>query len=97
MTFTSATLLRVAAGRVVDTPGLREFGLTNFNTGELSLFYPDFAAFREKCKFATCTHRHEPKCAVRTAVEQGLLDAGRYERYLSLLREAWNTEQRQKP
>lgn len=96
-TTTSATLLRVAAGRVVDTPGLREFGLTNFNTGELSLFYPDFAAFREKCKFATCTHRHEPKCAVRTAVEQGLLDAGRYERYLSVLREAWNTEQRQKP
>lgn len=95
-TTTSASLLKVGAGHVVDTPGLREFGLTNFNTGELSLFYPDFAAFREKCKFATCTHRHEPKCAVRDAVDKGLLDKGRYERYLNILREAWNEEQRQR-
>lgn len=96
-TTTSAALLRVADGEVADTPGLREFGLTNFNTQELSLFYPDFAPFREHCKFALCTHRHEPKCAVRAAVEQGRLDAGRYERYLTILREAWNTEQKVKP
>lgn len=93
-TTTSASLLSVAGGHVVDTPGLREFGLTNFNTDELSLFYPDFAPFRDKCKFALCTHRHEPKCAVRAAVEQGAIDPGRYERYLSLLREAWNTDQK---
>ncbi len=93
-TTTNASLLRVADGRVVDTPGLRDFGLANFNLRELSLFYPDFAPFRELCKFADCTHRHEPKCAVRGAVEANKLDAGRYQRYLTILREAWNDDQR---
>lgn len=93
-TTTHVSLLKVGEGRVVDTPGLRDFGLTNFNLEELSLFYPDFAAFREQCKFALCTHRHEPNCAVRAAAESGQIDAGRYERYLAILREAWNTSQR---
>ncbi len=93
-TTTHASLLPVADGWVVDTPGVREFGLWGLMLDELSLFYPDFTPWREKCRFSGCTHRHEPGCGVKSAVESGTLDQGRYDRYLDLLRECWNTENR---
>ncbi|MCC6574761.1 MAG: ribosome small subunit-dependent GTPase A [Planctomycetes bacterium] len=96
-TTTNASLVPVAGGWVVDTPGVREFGLWELKLEELSLFYPDFEEFRLKCRFSGCTHRHEPGCAVKKAVEAGDLDKGRYDRYLDLLRESWNAEQRQRP
>lgn len=95
-TTTRAALLPVAGGWVVDTPGIREFGLWELELGELSLFYPDFAPYRERCRYGGCTHRHEPGCAVKAAVEGGDLDGGRYKRYLELLREAWNTQSRRR-
>jgi ribosome biogenesis GTPase len=92
-TTTNASLLRIAGGYVVDTPGVRDFGFYDLKPEELSLAWPDFARARTQCKYSTCTHRHEPKCGVQAAVKSGEIDAGRYQRYLQILREEWNLEQ----
>jgi ribosome biogenesis GTPase len=92
-TTTHASLLPMAGGWVIDTPGVRDFGFWNVELHEISLYYPDFKPFREQCRFATCTHRHEPACGVQSAVKSGELDRGRYERYLAILRESWNQQE----
>lgn len=92
-TTTHASLLELAGGWVVDTPGIRDFGFWDLELEELSLFYPDFAPYRANCHFSSCTHRHEPDCAVRAAMKSEDLDPGRFKRYLYILREAWNDEQ----
>lgn len=93
-TTTHTTLLPFAGGFVVDTPGVRDFGFWNVELHEIALYYPDFAPFREQCRFNTCTHRHEPGCGVKAAVDAGVLDAGRFERYGTILRETWNEQER---
>lgn len=92
-TTTHASLLPMAGGYVIDTPGVRDFGFWNLELHEISLYYPDWKAAREQCKFATCTHRHEPHCGVKAAVESRELDPGRYQRYLTILRETWNQQE----
>jgi ribosome biogenesis GTPase len=72
-------------GFVADTPGIREFGIVNITKPELSLFFPEMAEAREECKFYNCTHFHEPDCGVRTAFEEGKIDADRYHSYLNIL------------
>lgn len=71
--------------RIIDSPGVREFALWNVNREELPLYFRDFEAFMHNCKFTPCTHTHEPGCAVVTAVEQGLIDAERYQSYINLV------------
>jgi ribosome biogenesis GTPase len=68
-------------GFVVDTPGIREFGVSGLAKNELVQFYPDLAAVAAGCRFANCTHRHEPNCAVKAAVAAGTLPATRYDNY----------------
>jgi ribosome biogenesis GTPase len=83
-TTSRARVYRLAAGtRVVDTPGIREFGLWRMTPGELARFFDEFAALAEDCRFADCTHRNEPRCAVRAAAERGELP--RYAAYLRML------------
>ncbi|MDX1586218.1 MAG: ribosome small subunit-dependent GTPase A [Balneolaceae bacterium] len=72
-------------GYLVDTPGIREFGLVNIEPWELSLFFPEMLEPRQHCKFNNCTHSHEPKCGVIEAYENGEIDAGRYHSYLQML------------
>lgn len=72
-------------GYLVDTPGIREFGLVNIEPWELSLFFPEMLDSRNNCKFNNCTHSHEPKCGVIEAFEEGYIDAGRYHSYLQML------------
>ena len=85
-TTTFAKLLSLEfGGYLVDTPGIREFGLVNIEPWELSLFFPEMLEARNECKFNNCTHSHEPKCGVMEALENGLIDAGRYESYLQIL------------
>lgn len=72
-------------GYLVDTPGIREYGLVNIEPWELSLFFPEMLEPREYCKFNNCTHSHEPKCGVIEAFENGEIDAGRYHSYLQML------------
>jgi ribosome biogenesis GTPase / thiamine phosphate phosphatase len=92
-TTTHASLLPMAGGLVIDTPGVRDFGFWNLELHEISLYYPDWEQARGRCRFNTCTHRHEPGCGVKAAVEAGELDEQRYQRYLTILRETWNEQQ----
>lgn len=92
-TTTHASLLPMAGGLVIDTPGVRDFGFWNLELHEISLYYPDWEEARASCRFNTCTHRHEPGCGVKAAVEAGELDEQRYQRYLTILRETWNEQQ----
>lgn len=70
---------------IVDSPGLRELAIWDFDKSELQMYYKDFAGHREECKFTPCTHTHEPHCAVKDAVENGEIDVERYTSYLSIL------------
>lgn len=85
-TTTFAKLLPLQfGGYIVDTPGIREFGLVNIEPWELSLFFPEMLEPRRYCKFNNCTHSHEPGCGVMQAFEEGKIDANRYHSYLNML------------
>lgn len=72
-------------GYLGDTPGIREFGIRGVTKEKLWSFFQEFAPFRGACRFATCTHSHEPECSVKDAVESGLVSRSRYESYLRIL------------
>ena len=81
-------------GYVADTPGLRELGLWGVDADSLDHCFPEFRPFVGACRFRrSCTHTHEPDCAVREAVENGRIDAARYESYRSLHAEAASSPQ----
>ena len=69
---------------VIDTPGIKEFGMVDFKPAELSHFFPEMRAVLHGCRFANCTHRHEPHCAVKRAVEEGSIAEERYRNYLGI-------------
>ena len=71
-------------GFVVDTPGLKEFGVLDASDEDLAVAFPEIAAVISGCRFSDCSHIHEPDCAVRDAVERGEIDAGRFESYLKI-------------
>jgi ribosome biogenesis GTPase len=75
-------------GFVVDTPGLKEFGVWEISAPELEKAFPEIARHVEGCRYADCSHQVEPDCAVRAAVESGAIDEGRYSSYLRILEEA---------
>lgn len=70
---------------VVDTPGIREFGLVNFKPYEVSLFYPEMKDLRDSCHFYNCTHRHEPSCAIIDAYRNGTIAESRYRSYVNIV------------
>lgn len=70
-----------------DTPGIRSWGLWSIAPAELQGYFAEFAAYREACRYRDCTHRGEPDCAVRAAVEAGQISAARYESYARLYEE----------
>jgi len=74
-----------SGGFLGDTPGVREFGIWGVSKEKLAAFFKDFDPFRGACRFATCTHSHEPGCAVKEAVESGRVARARYESYLRIL------------
>lgn len=81
-TTTQATWLQLATGgAVVDTPGIREFGLSGLLPAELAAYFPEIVALAGGCRFNDCTHLTEPACAVQAAVEQGQIAATRYHSY----------------
>ena len=88
-TTTSSSLRPLGDGtRVIDTPGIRGFGLEHLDPAQVREGFPDLAAFARECGFRDCSHVHEPDCAVRDAVEDGRLSAARYGSYLRVLEEA---------
>lgn len=72
-------------GFIVDTPGIKEFGLVDFEDWELSHYFPEMRKLFNQCKFDNCTHAHEPGCAVKEKVESGEISYGRYVNYLNIL------------
>jgi len=71
---------------VIDTPGIKEWGLVDMNRQEISDYFPEMRDLRLQCKFQSrCIHVSEPKCAIIDAVESGVIQASRYENYLSML------------
>jgi len=83
-----AELLRIGENTfAIDTPGFSLLEMEPMEPRELAGCYPDFAPYREECRFSGCLHDREGSCAVREAAEAGRVDAGRYERYKVLLAE----------
>lgn len=72
-------------GTVVDTPGFSAAELENIDKAQLAHYFPEFRPYIEKCYYNTCTHSHEPDCAVKEAVEAGAICQARYEAYLNIL------------
>jgi ribosome biogenesis GTPase len=82
-TTTRRSLVAVGGGTVIDTPGVRALGLWEPAAG-LDRTFPRIARLARDCRFADCSHRHEPGCAVLAARDAGRLDADRYSRYITL-------------
>ena len=72
-------------GHIIDTPGIKEFGLVDFSKEEVSHFFPEMRQVLHACKFSNCTHEHEPGCAVKKAVDDGLIADSRYSNYLNII------------
>ena len=72
-------------GRIIDTPGVKEFGLIDFEREELSHFFPEMRAIMNDCRFNNCLHINEPGCAVKQAVSDGGISEERYVSYLAIL------------
>lgn len=76
-----------SGGFIVDTPGLRGFGLVDLKKEEIALYFPEMLKASADCRFSPCTHTHEPGCAVKEAVEAGEISYDRYSSYLGMLDE----------
>lgn len=74
-------------GYIIDTPGLRGFGLVNLEKEEIYKYFPEMLRCSDNCRFVPCTHTHEPGCAVKQAVDEGLVSPERYNSYLGMLEE----------
>ena len=76
-----------SGGYVIDTPGLRGFGLVDLEKEEISKYFPEMLREMDDCRFVPCTHTHEPGCAVKAAVDASRISAERYNSYLGMLEE----------
>lgn len=87
-TTTFYEMYRVASGGyIIDTPGIRGFGLVNLEKEEIPLYFPEMLAAAGGCRFTPCTHTHEPGCAVKRGLEDGTITPERYNSYLGMLDE----------
>ncbi len=85
-TTTRSSLYHLPDGvRVIDTPGIREFGLWRLTAEELRAYFPDFDPHAVRCRFNDCSHSHEPDCGLRQAVADGRVPRVRFETYLRIL------------
>lgn len=72
-------------GRIIDTPGMREFGLVDISRQELSHYFPEMRQRLNDCQFNNCLHVNEPGCAIKEAVIQGVINEERYVSYVNIL------------
>ena len=71
--------------KLIDTPGIKGFGLVNYNIDEISNFFPEFFNVKSKCKFNNCIHLEEPKCYVKEKVKSGEISKSRYDSYIQII------------
>lgn len=72
------------SGRIIDTPGIRELGVMNIKRMELSGYYPEMKKLLNQCKYNNCSHFNEPQCAIKEAVQQGMIAEERYVNYAKI-------------
>ena len=86
-TTTFSTMYSIEEGYIIDTPGIKGFGLIDIDSKELCRYFPEMMRLAPDCRFYNCTHTHEPGCAVQEGVKQGIVAWSRYESYLTILDE----------
>ena len=87
-TTTSSNLYQWEDGSfIIDTPGVRSLGIENIPRSELASYFPEFSDLANHCKFANCTHTHEPDCGVLYGVQHGTINQLRYDSYVRLYQE----------
>ena len=74
-------------GSIIDTPGIKGFGLVSIEKNDIGNYFKEFFNLKSKCKFHNCLHKDEPHCAVKIALENGEILQSRYKNYLSMLNE----------
>ncbi len=85
-TTTFAEMFELSFGtKIIDTPGIRGFGVVDMEPYEVSDYFPEFFVLKEQCKFNNCLHKEEPHCAVKTALEEDKISWSRYKSYLQIL------------
>lgn len=72
-------------GYLIDTPGIKGFGTFDMEDEEIGHYFPEIFEVSQNCRYNNCTHRHEPGCAVREAIENHFISESRYHSYLSML------------
>jgi ribosome biogenesis GTPase len=77
----------LSGGHIIDTPGIKGFGTIDMEEAEIGHYFKEIFAISSDCKFANCTHDHEPGCAVLLAVENHTISLSRYQSYLSVLKD----------
>jgi len=77
-------------GYIIDTPGIRSFGMIDMKNDDVSHYFPEIFKVSDNCRFNNCTHTHEPGCAVRDAIDAGEISMSRYDSYMSILFEDEN-------
>ncbi|MBQ8366557.1 MAG: ribosome small subunit-dependent GTPase A [Alistipes sp.] len=86
-TTTFSTMYPIEGGYIIDTPGIKGFGLIDIDGKELCRYFPEMMRLAPDCRFYNCTHTHEPGCAVQEAVKEGRVAWSRYDSYLKILDE----------
>lgn len=71
--------------QIIDTPGIKGFGVVDMEKEEISGYFPEFFKLKDQCKFNNCLHKDEPKCAVKEALEKDEISWSRYNSYLKIL------------
>ncbi|MCA0349937.1 MAG: ribosome small subunit-dependent GTPase A [Flavobacterium sp.] len=71
--------------KIIDTPGIKGFGIVDMERTEISDYFPEFFVLKEQCKFNNCLHKEEPNCAVKKALEENKIAWSRYNSYLKIL------------
>ncbi len=85
-TTTYSTLYKLSfGGYIIDTPGIKGFGMLDMESWEISHYFPEIFKISNQCQYNNCSHTHEPGCAVKIAVEQGQIASSRFISYLGLL------------
>jgi len=79
-------------GYIIDTPGIKGFGLVDFVPEEVPSYFPEMQSFASQCKFTNCSHSHEPGCAVIKAVTEGDIAQSRYNNYLAIIKDDYFSE-----
>lgn len=88
-------LIAVSDGTyIMDTPGFSSLSLFDMEKDRLHDYYPEFEPYKEKCKFMSCAHIHEPVCGVREALGKGLISRVRYDNYVAFYQELREKEKR---